>query len=187
MTAYSAISFPSSSRHGAPRSYLTALTSHGPAGRVRTANAMIPRSAARRAGRPRLAAISVPVVGRKGAVRYPGYVLHVEETMGQSQTAVPNTMPNLRGLLDCLLLPGACDIPFLWNLATAAPQITGHSWGRSASRWPDACQSVSAKPRETAPPLRLAATVSSCLSTPMLQAATVALYSAYVLGSSRAW
>jgi hypothetical protein len=49
--------------------------------------------------------------------------------MGQSQTAVPNTMPNLRGLLDCLLLPGACDIPFLWNLATAAPQITGHSWG----------------------------------------------------------
>jgi len=189
MTAYSAISFPSSSRHGAPRSYLTALTSHGPAGRVRTANAMIPRSAARRAGRPRLAAISVPVVGRKGAVRYPSYsyVLHVEETMGQSQTAVPNTMPNLRGLLDCLLLPGACDIPFLWSLAPAAPQITGlrGDWC-SARRWPDACQSVSAT-RETAPPLRLAATVSSCLSTPMLQAATVALYSAYVLGSSRAW
>lgn len=57
-----------------------------------------------------LAAISVALVGWKAAADYPGYVLHVEQTMAQRKTAVPTGMPNLRGLLDLLIHPGTSKI-----------------------------------------------------------------------------
>ena len=50
-----------------------------------------------------LGAISMAVVGWKGTISYPSYVLHVEQTMAQRKTAVPTGMPNLRGLLNGLL------------------------------------------------------------------------------------
>ena len=45
-----------------------------------------------------LSAISVAITGWAGAVRYPGYVLHVEKFMERDRIAVD--MPNLRGLLE---------------------------------------------------------------------------------------
>lgn len=57
-----------------------------------------------------LGAISIVLVGWKGAVDYPNYVLHVEQTMAQRKTAVPTGMPNLRGLLDSLIHPGTSRI-----------------------------------------------------------------------------
>ncbi|MFZ0587766.1 MAG: glycosyltransferase family 87 protein [Candidatus Sulfotelmatobacter sp.] len=45
-----------------------------------------------------LAAISVAITGWTGALRYPGFVLHVEKFMERDRIAVD--MPNLRGLLE---------------------------------------------------------------------------------------
>jgi hypothetical protein len=45
-----------------------------------------------------LAVISVAITGWAEALRYPGYVLHLEKVMGRGSIA-PAVMPNLRGLL----------------------------------------------------------------------------------------
>jgi len=49
-----------------------------------------------------LGLISIAVVGWKGTLAYPSYVLHLEAVGGHG-AIVPSTMPNLRGLLDILL------------------------------------------------------------------------------------
>jgi Glycosyltransferase family 87 len=49
-----------------------------------------------------LALVSIAIVGREGMVLYPGYVLHLEDTMARG-AIVPSDMPNLRGIVYVLL------------------------------------------------------------------------------------
>jgi len=46
--------------------------------------------------------VSIAVAGWKGLLSYPGYVWHIEQTMGRG-AIVPADMPNIRGLADTLL------------------------------------------------------------------------------------
>ena len=57
-----------------------------------------------------LGVISIAVVGWKETLGYPGYVWHVEQTMGHRRTVVPMLMPNMRGLLDSLLTPSTSTV-----------------------------------------------------------------------------
>jgi len=57
-----------------------------------------------------LGVISIAVVGWKETLSYPGYVWHLEQTMGHRRTVVPILMPNLRGLLDSMLTPSTSTV-----------------------------------------------------------------------------
>ena len=57
-----------------------------------------------------LGVISIAVAGWKETLSYPGYVWHLEKTMGHRKTVVPILMPNLRGLLDTLLIPSTSTV-----------------------------------------------------------------------------
>lgn len=52
-----------------------------------------------------LGVISVAIVGWQGALSYPDYVFRAEQTMADRKTVVPIGMPNLRGLVNVLLVP----------------------------------------------------------------------------------
>ena len=78
-----------------------------------------------------LGAISIAVVGWKGTISYPSYVLHVERTMAQRKTAVPIGMPNLRGLLDGLLPAGAAKTfrnGAVWVASLALILLSAFRW-----------------------------------------------------------
>jgi alpha-1,2-mannosyltransferase len=57
-----------------------------------------------------LGGISIVVVGWRETLAYPGYVWHLEQTMGHRRTIVPGLMPNARGLLDSLLTPNTSTV-----------------------------------------------------------------------------
>jgi hypothetical protein len=59
-----------------------------------------------------LAVVSAFVVGVNGLMSYPRYVLHLEQIMGRG-AIVPAEMPNLRGILDVLPVPGSYRFPLL--------------------------------------------------------------------------
>ncbi len=57
-----------------------------------------------------LALVSAFIVGVNGLISYPRYVLHLEQIMGRG-AIVPADMPNLRGILDVLPVPGSYKTP----------------------------------------------------------------------------
>ena len=65
-----------------------------------------------------LAVISAFIVGVKGLMSYPRYVLHLEEIMGRG-AIVPADMPNLRGILHLLPLSEShkTPLPLIFSLA----------------------------------------------------------------------